>query len=178
MRTLERPKLTEWQIADATAFIDKAIEIYETLWYEAYKTYEKSIHAYGNKIINFFRMPHTNKHERFRKICNDLIAEKQEKETVKTISIMANNKHAFWQERNMSKHEIAGMSYKRLRNFELSTWNDVVIIGIPYRKDTPWVYETVVRFGKTMAISKTETPRLYKEVMEIYKKYDIDEISF
>lgn len=170
-------KITETQKLNAEKYVDELIRVYDTLWLDWYTKYLSS-HWWWINLINFFRLPKTDKHSIIMEIWKQaklLTIASTEKEI---IAEMSRNKNIFIKDNSISKLEAKQIKYKLLRNNELVGWNRVAIIGIPYEKKEIWSYDLKIKFGKTMAISHKHTPNLYVDVMTTYEKYVNDWFMF
>lgn len=162
-------RVTDEGAKEVTEFVKEICD----MWYEEFVRVKPQLKGYWKKIMTFFRLPHTELHDRYMKIMSEparLLRQKQE--TISKRTEMNDNIKAFIRENFIQPQDTINVRYwiidMKATVFNLTGEKDVKIqIWIPY-----WNSKLKAnKFWKWMSISKTKTPELFNEIEETYPTF-------
>ena len=100
---------------------------------------------------------------------------KEKKNTDDVLGEMSRSRSKFIEENNLDSNDATYHIIKRFKTkHHLGDEDEVITIGIPYRA----MIANKTRFGATVNIYKSRTPKLFQDITEKFKRYTQDSEIF
>lgn len=168
MWTLQQEPISEEEKISLIQFVTDLLMI-------DYKTFEENKSEfpwYWSKIMRFFMLPHTELHEEYMKRCRPCSEVKEKKETDDVLRQMSIAKWRFVEDNNVDESDVKYFIVKRFTTLH-NLWDrdERITIWIPYYAQQQNKY----KFGWTVNICKSKTPKLFDDITKNFRRFNKDE---
>ena len=164
MQQIKREKISDQEAKELTQFVQDVISID----YDTFEQCKDSFPWYWGKIMKFFRLPHTELHEKYMEWCRPSKELREKKEAGRILWAMDTNKEKMKNENNLMDWEAKYQIIKRHQLYHKFGWNyEMITVWIPYYDNK----EKKNRFFWTINIYKSKTPLLFDSILQTIRRF-------